>query len=399
MTVGNRQGIQPRTDRTAWSRYHVARFASVCLLAALCAACTGSFYSTRWDGRRGYDGHGDYGYDVAASNAEARGYREIAARSYPAPGDVDDPWGPYIREAAYRFQIPELWVREVMQQESGGRLCDANDLLITSSVGAMGLMQVMPQTYDILRQRYGLGGDAYDPHNNILAGAAYIREMYDRYGAPGFLAAYNAGPDRVDAFLADGTPLPDETVNYLTSVAPRLGSGATTGGPFAAYAGSATADTGASSADDRNRAYAGGGTVSGAYTTVSPSPEGDDPSTRAFDGGGLVTAAAPTGVLTGQSFVPSVAPPQFTQVAAIRDGWGIQVGAFPNPATSTAAIETARARAGNFLFGAQPAITRVEHGGILYRARLMGLSPTSATAACGRLTADGMDCFAVPPGS
>jgi Transposase/Transglycosylase SLT domain len=129
----------------------------------LCAACTSSSYSTRWDGRRGYDGHGDYGYDVAASNAEARGYLEIAARSYPAPGDVDDPWGPYIREAAYRFQIPELLVRAVMRQESGGRLYDANDSLITSSVGAMGLMQVMPQTYDILRglvQNWGSGGNS-----------------------------------------------------------------------------------------------------------------------------------------------------------------------------------------------------------------------------------------------
>ena len=399
MTVGNRQGIQRRSSATAWSPYHVARFASVWLLAALCAACSGASYSTRWDGRRGYDGHGDYGYNVAASNAEARGYRAIAARSYPAPGDVDDPWGPYIREAAYRFQVPERWVREVMQQESGGRLYDANDALITSSVGAMGLMQVMPQTYDILRQRYGLGSDAYDPHNNILAGAAYIREMYDRYGAPGFLAAYDAGPDRVDAYLADGTPLPDETVNYLASVAPRLGAGVAASGPFAAYAGSAAAGTAAPYADDRNRAYAGGGIVSGAYTTVSPSPEEDDPSTRAFDGGGLVTAAAPTGVLTGQPFVPSMAPPQLTPVAAIQGGWAIQVGAFPNPATSTAALEMARIRAADFLAGAQPAITPVQHGGILYRARLMGLSSSSATAACARLTANGIDCFAVPPGS
>jgi hypothetical protein len=86
-------------------------------------------------------------------------------------------------------------------------------------------------------------------------------------------------------------------------------------------------------------------------------------------------------------------------VATIQDGWGIQVGAFPSTATSTAAIEMARARGADFLFGAQPAITPVQHGGILYRARLMDLSPTSATAARARLTADGMDWFAVPPGS
>ena len=57
-------------------------------------------------------------------------------------------------------------------------------------------------------RRYGLGDDPYDPHNNILAGAAYIQEMYDRYGAPGFLAAYNAGPQRVDDYLAGASDLP-----------------------------------------------------------------------------------------------------------------------------------------------------------------------------------------------
>ena len=55
-----------------------------------------------------------------------------------------------------------------------------------------------------------------------MAGAAYIREMYDRYGAPGFLAAYNAGPNRLYQYLSNGTPLPDETVSYVASIAPRL---------------------------------------------------------------------------------------------------------------------------------------------------------------------------------
>jgi len=64
-----------------------------------------------------------------------------------------------------------------------------------SRKGAMGLMQIMPGTWADLRARYGLGADPYDSHDNILAGTAYIRELYDRYGAPGFLAAYNAGLD------------------------------------------------------------------------------------------------------------------------------------------------------------------------------------------------------------
>jgi D-alanyl-D-alanine carboxypeptidase len=98
----------------------------------------------------------------------------------------------------------------------------------------MGLMQVMPETYEQLRESYGLGSDPYDPHNNILAGAAYIREMYDEFGSPGFLAGYNAGPDRVESYLA-GTArrLPDETVNYIAAITPNLGDAVSPSGPLA----------------------------------------------------------------------------------------------------------------------------------------------------------------------
>jgi hypothetical protein len=154
------------------------------------------------------------------------------SRYYAPPGPASDPWGPYIREASGRFGVPELWIRRVMRQESGGQ----ED--VVSWVGAMGLMQVMPDTYEGLRYRYSLGGDPFDPHNNILAGTAYLREMYDRYGSPGFLAAYNAGPNRLDSYLRNGTPLPTETVNYVASIAPLLGPGTPMSGPLAVYAGS-----------------------------------------------------------------------------------------------------------------------------------------------------------------
>jgi D-alanyl-D-alanine carboxypeptidase len=149
---------------------------------------------------------------------------------YPPPGPPDDPWGPYIREAAARYDIPEQWIRAVMNQESGG------EEQAVSPVGAMGLMQIMPETYQELRDANELGGDPFDPHNNILAGAAYIREMYDRYGSPGFLAAYNAGPDRLDSYLAGGSDLPAETENYLAAVTPNLGSAVPMSGPLANYA-------------------------------------------------------------------------------------------------------------------------------------------------------------------
>ena len=271
-----------------------------------------------------------------------------------------------------------------MQQESGGRLYDADGSLITSSAGAMGLMQVMPQTYDILRDRYGLGSDPYEPHNNILAGAAYIREMYDRYGAPGFLAAYDAGPDRVDAYLSDGSPLPDETVNYLSSVAPRLGNDIAMTGPLAAYA--------------------GGGATEGPRAFASNEPATDDPSRRAFNGGGLVTAAAPTGVLTDQSHAavqvaeqPIPARP-VVAIAGPSDSWGIQVGAYSDPNTAGLAIQRAQASANDLLLGTRPTISPIQRATTLYRARLMGLSPDVASAACTRLTQAGFDCAAVPPG-
>ena len=86
----------------------------------------------------------------------------------------------------------------------------------------MGLMQVMPETYDELRARYNLGDDPFDPHDNILAGTAYLREMYDIYGSPGFLAAYNAGPRRLDDYLSNNRPLPDETRRYVAMIGPNI---------------------------------------------------------------------------------------------------------------------------------------------------------------------------------
>jgi hypothetical protein len=168
----------------------------------------------------------------------ARPYTEIGPstigavpqRYYPPPGPPEDPWGPYIREAAARFSVPEQWIRAVMQQESGG------EEQAISPVGAMGLMQVMPDTYAGLRERYALGDDPFEPHSNILAGSAYIREMYERFGSPGFLAGYNAGPDRADEYLAGRASLPDETVNYVAAIAPNLGDAVPASGPLAVYA-------------------------------------------------------------------------------------------------------------------------------------------------------------------
>jgi membrane-bound lytic murein transglycosylase B len=123
----------------------------------------------------------------------------------------------YIAEAAWRFGVPAAWIRAVMDAESAG------DARAVSRKGAMGLMQIMPDTWSELRMRYGLGRDPFDPRDNILAGAAYLREMHDRYGSPGFLAAYNAGPQRYDEYLAGVRALPAETRAYVALLAPLIG--------------------------------------------------------------------------------------------------------------------------------------------------------------------------------
>lgn len=126
------------------------------------------------------------------------------------------PIADHVRDAALRFGIPEHWIYAVIRAESGGRI-DA-----TSPVGAMSLMQIMPNTWTYLRARYGLGDNPYDPRDNIMAGTAYIREMYQKFGAPGFLGAYNAGPVRYSDYVNSGRPLPAETRAYIAKIAPAI---------------------------------------------------------------------------------------------------------------------------------------------------------------------------------
>jgi len=103
-----------------------------------------------------------------------------------------------------------------MGAESAGRT-RRNGRPIVSDAGAMGLMQLMPATYEEMRSAYNLGPDPFDPHDNILAGTAYLRTMFDRFGYPGLFAAYNAGPTRFEASLR-GVSLPLETREYLLKV-------------------------------------------------------------------------------------------------------------------------------------------------------------------------------------
>ena len=356
---------------------------------------------------------------------------------YPPPGPPEDPWGPYIREAAARYRVPERWVRAVMQQESGG------EQQATSPVGAMGLMQVMPGTYEGLRARHGLGDDPYDPHNNILAGTAYIREMYDRFGAPGFLAAYNAGPDRVDSYLARRAALPDETVNYLAAVTPNLGTDVPRSGPFAVYA-SARSGRAAHRYAPTVASLAAGCDLNAAYNpnhpctsleraAAEPAPmqtalvpqlgvNGCDlnaaydpnhpctslPQTAAVSSPASVQQAAAARPLAAHSvavassaafYPPATPPPSSRSSAEAAGGWAIQVGAFKSPDLARAVAEGARSQAPDQLRSAALAVQPTAPFGntVLYRARLANLSAGAAADACTRLNQRQLPCVIVRP--
>jgi len=134
-------------------------------------------------------------------------------------------WNFEIAEAARRFTLPEAWIRSVIAAESAG---------IPSSVspkGAMGLMQLMPETYREMRAEYGLGNDPFEPRDNVMAGSAFLRKMYDRFGMPAFLAAYNAGPQAMQEALNGIRPLPDETRIFMAKVSGLLGLPGSNFGP------------------------------------------------------------------------------------------------------------------------------------------------------------------------
>ncbi|TZG26518.1 lytic transglycosylase domain-containing protein [Sphingomonas montanisoli] len=114
----------------------------------------------------------------------------------------------YASEAANRSGLPIDIVLRVMMAESGG------NPRIVSSKGAMGCMQIMPATWSYLSGRYRLGANPFDARMNMIGGAMYLAELSSRYGWPGALSAYNAGPGRYQRYVRNRVPLPAETSAY-----------------------------------------------------------------------------------------------------------------------------------------------------------------------------------------
>lgn len=112
-----------------------------------------------------------------------------------------------VNTASSKHAVAADLIRAVMRQESGFRPC------AQSTAGAMGLMQLMPETASDL----GLS-DPFDPAANVDAGTRYLKQMLTRYNGDTTLAlsAYNAGPARVDK---TGTVPPiAETMDYVSRI-------------------------------------------------------------------------------------------------------------------------------------------------------------------------------------
>jgi hypothetical protein len=193
-------------------------FAHALLLGGLFAVAAMTMQRTDFN-THADNGHGNRSILLQTVNESAP--QEISAYHYErrlTSNQLLNRWDTLITEASQRFHVPKPWIRAVMRQESGGRTMLGHDRPIVSRAGAIGLMQVMPATYDELAEQHRLGDDPFDARNNILAGTAYLRWLHKRYGFPKMFAAYNAGPGRVER----GGRLPAETRAYVGGITKAL---------------------------------------------------------------------------------------------------------------------------------------------------------------------------------
>ena len=138
-------------------------------------------------------------------------------RRYMPPGPDGDPWGPFIRASADEFGVPEPLIYAVIWAESRG--CQwLNGHPMQALSGEVGLMQIPPSIYDLIRKRIAVGPDAYLPRDNIRAGTYSLSVMIRQFGLPDALSAYQLGPTKLAAFRASGGQPPPATQNYQRAV-------------------------------------------------------------------------------------------------------------------------------------------------------------------------------------
>jgi hypothetical protein len=384
-----------------------------------------------------------------SATSQARAYAAKAPGDYTPPGPATDPWGPYIHLASARFNVPQQWIRQVMRVESGGNEYMAGRLTV-SPAGAMGLMQLEPGTYQEMAARYGLGNDPFNPYSNIMAGAAYIHEMYQVYGSPGFLAAYNAGPGRLDNYLDYHAPLPDETRNYVAMIGPRIEGiypAQRSGEVMLAMNrmpvqippglrrddGAGTASLNEQSLDAHAATPPSlNGIALAAYKAPLPAPmlaPAPAPAPAPSQAPVQVAALAPPPSFEQPRYAPPAAiaapPPRYVapRAAARRhfafiptaeaaaplphaeakalntgSGWAVQVGAYNTQAKARAALGIAELSAVSALIHGQAVVNSVNTAhGLFFRARFVNLPHEMAINACNRLSASRTGCMVISP--
>jgi hypothetical protein len=376
-------------------------------------------------------------------------YLSHAQHDYTPPGPPSDPWGPYIQEASARFDVPAMWIRQVMRVESGGHEYIGGQLVV-SAAGAMGLMQLEPETYQEMASQYGLGNDPFNPYDNIMAGTAYIHAMYQVYGSPGFLAAYNAGPGRLNSYMNYSRPLPSETKNYVAMIAPHIQ------GYYPSHR--SVADQLALNTQPMNRApgllppgfvpnasyglpdNTGGNTgaqvqvasiapvqtpyvapavqassiapVQEASVPPPPSPPAAPVYRSSFSASALAMSLPPpppaparAQAQRGFALVPPAmadTPPRTMQASAAPSSggrhWAIQVGAYASASNARAALGMAELSAVSQLVNGQALVQSIHKGGkTTYRARVVGLPHEDAVNACDRLSGGPTGCVIISP--
>lgn len=433
------------------------------------------------------------GEDTAYYLAHAQG-------NYAPPGPPSDPWGPYIRIAAARFDVPQMWIRQVMRVESGGHEYSDGQLIV-SDAGAMGLMQLEPGTYQEMAERYGLPNEPFNPLDNIMAGTAYIHEMYQVYGCPGFLAAYNAGPGRLDSYINYNRPLPLQTINYVDMIAPNIDGYypqhrsvadelalntepmGSDGGilprgfvPEAPTPAELSSPVEVASLSPAQPSYNSGEPVTVPVSSIMPQVAEIEANRRASSPAFAVQTTSlaapppsqpvqvaashvqqpsalmqtaslalpppqpvrvtsnsstlyvphppppapverPAQVIVARATLPqaqvprppyhtgfSLIPPAMASTPADigfnsgQRSWGIQVGAYDTSSNAKAALGMAELSGARALHSAEPVVTRVTvNGGVIYRARFVGLLREEAVNACSRLSGGPTGCVILSP--
>jgi len=119
----------------------------------------------------------------------------------------EQPFTPFIKEAAQLYSLPEAFLRAIVLVESNFTAD------VISEAGAMGLMQLMPET----AKDMGVF-DGFDPRQNVLGGARFLRVLANRFQGDLVLtvAAYNAGPGAVEHYR--GVPPYEQTRLYVQRV-------------------------------------------------------------------------------------------------------------------------------------------------------------------------------------